>query len=182
MNIISKIEQAWRLLQQGKLIAYPTEAVYGIGCDPFNQEAVAKLLALKQRAPEKGLIILIADWAQLTPLITPISQASMSAVKNTWPGPTTWIFPKSALIPDWLCGNNQTIAIRMSAHPVASQLSIPAPVVSTSANLSGDNAARNLAELSLQFPHGIDAVVAGELGGRSQPSAIFEVLTGRQLR
>ena len=129
MKIISQFDEARHLLNRGKIIAYPTEAVYGLGCDPFNQQAVEKILVLKQREASKGFILLIANWAQLTPLIKVIPERLLDAVRATWPGPVTWVFPKANIIPDWLSGNHSSIAIRMTAHPVASQLCADGPVL-----------------------------------------------------
>ena len=182
MKLISTFDEARQFLRQGKIIAYPTEAIYGLGCDPFNKTAVEALLALKMRPVDKGLIILIADWAQLTSLISPVSEELLAPVRASWPGPVTWIFPKSSAIPDWLSGSHDTIAIRMSAHPIAHGLSIEGPVVSTSANISDHPTARNQAELSMQFPWGIGAFMQGGLGDAKQPSAIYDVLTGKRLR
>ena len=182
MKIISQVSEARELLNAGGVIAYPTEAVYGLGCSPFNRHAVEKIWALKQRDKSKGFILLIADWSQLTPLIAPISDVLLEAVQATWPGPVTWIFPKSALIPDWLCGQYEGIAIRMSAHPIAHELCIDGPVISTSANISGCAPVVDMQELHEQFPQGIDAVLTGDLGGLSKPSAIYDVLSGTRLR
>lgn len=182
MKIINQVGDARESLQQGKVVAYPTEAVYGLGCDPFNQQAVEKILALKHREKRKGLILLIADWSQLIPLIAPISDSLLDPVRATWPGPVTWIFPKSDLIPDWVSGQHDGIAIRMSAHTIAHQLCVDGPVISTSANISGQDPAIDLAGLRLQFPQGIDAVLSGDLGGLNQPSKIFDVMTGTRLR
>lgn len=182
MNIINQVVDARELLKHGKIIAYPTEAVYGLGCSPFDQQAVNVLLALKHRPKSKGLILLIADWSQLIPLIAPISDELLVPVRAAWPGPVTWVFPKASTIPDWLSGEHDSIAIRMSAHPIAHQLCIDGPVVSTSANINGQEPAIDLPGLRLQFPQGIDAVVSGDLGGLNQPSAIFDVRTGVRLR
>lgn len=180
--VISKLHTAVQQMQNGKIIAYPTEAVYGIGCDPFNEQAVLKLLALKHRSSSKGLIILIANWSQLTPLIAPIPDGLLSHVQATWPGHVTWIFPKSSLIPSWISGNQPTVAIRMSAHPIARQLCMQGPVVSTSANISGREPARDIMELFNQFPQGIDVLIEGDIGDQQNPSAIYDVLTGERLR
>ncbi len=182
MNSIHQISDARNLLKQGKIIAYPTEAVFGLGCDPFNQDAVARLIALKQRPESKGFILLISNWSQLTPLIGSLSNAKLEPVRQTWPGPVTWIFPKSTQLPFWLTGEHEGVAIRMSAHPIAHQLCLDGPVVSTSANISGMPPIRELSELPLQFPQGIDAVLVGDLGGQRSPSAIFDVCSGKQLR
>lgn len=182
MKQLESIPDALALLKQGKIIAYPTEAVYGLGCDPFNKQAVDRLLALKQRQVDKGLILLISSWEQLTELTLTIPESAMQKVKNTWPGPVTWIFPKSDRVPDWVSGNRPTIAIRMSAHPIAQALSVTGPVVSTSANQTGFEPAKSLGDLEAEFPQGVDACITGELGGRENPSTIFDALTGVQLR
>ena len=182
MRIISCINEAQLLLKKGKIIVYPTEAVYGLGCDPFNGESVNKMLALKQRSANKGFIILIADWSQLLPLISEIPEQLLGAVKATWPGPVTWLFPKATTVPDWVSGAHNSIAIRMSAHPVAKALCSEGPIISTSANISGHDPAMTPAEIHLQFPQGVDALIEGALGGASQPSTIYDVLTGQRLR
>ena len=169
-------------LRLGQVLAYPTEEVYGLGCDPFNQQAVARILSLKGRKVSKGLIVLIAEWPQLFPLVGDFPLTQLEGVTETWPGPTTWIFPKSASMPTWLCGENNNIAVRMTAHPVARQLCRMGPVVSTSANPQGQEPARSLEALEQLFPEGLDGVVVGELGKESQPSAIYDVLTGKRLR
>ena len=182
MNFISRIDDARFYLQTGGVIAYPTEAVYGLGCDPFNKDAVQKLLALKKRPLAKGFIVLIADWAQLPIFIGNVSESKWDLVRDSWPGPVTWLFPKAANVPLWLTGGHPTIAIRMSAHPIAFELCREGPVISTSANLSGQAPAIDIPSLQAQFPEGIDALLEGELGGAKQPSSIFDVCTGRRIR
>lgn len=182
MKIIHKVSDAHDFLKNGKVIAYPTEAVYGLGCSAFDQEAVQAILALKQRPMHKGLILLIADWLQLTPLIAAVSPELMDPVRASWPGPVTWVFPKADNIPNWLSGEHDGIAIRMTAHPLARALCADGPVVSTSANINGQNPAMDLADLYLQFPRGIDAALIGDLGGLNQPSDIYDVRTGARLR
>lgn len=182
MTIITKIKSAQQFIRDGKIIAYPTEAVYGLGCDPFNQQAVERLLSLKSRSWRKGLILLIANWAQLETLISDVPHDKLSDVRRTWPGPVTWVFPKSENVPDWISGEHKTIAIRMSAHPIAKRLSTIGPLVSTSANVSGFSPARNINDLRLQFPDGIDAIISGDLGHETKPSAMYDVITGQRLR
>jgi len=182
MEMIQHIQAARSLLKQGKVIAYPTEAVYGLGCCPFNEAAVLRLLALKGRTVNKGLLLLIYKWQQLSDLISPISEANMQRVQATWPGHVTWVFPKSTMIPSWISGEHATVAIRMTAHPVARALCINGPIVSTSANISGALPALEIATLNKQFPHGIDGCVVGKLGDSTMPSAIYDVLTGQKLR
>lgn len=180
--ITNKLDEAQTCLCQGKLLAYPTEAVYGLGCDPFNQQAVLALLALKQRSLSKGLILLISNWSQLSPLIAEVPASLLAPVQESWPGPVTWLFPKGACIPEWLCGEHDSIAIRMTAHPIARALCLKAPLISTSANISGHLPARDVAGVCEQFPEGIDVIFDGPVGGASAPSCIYDVRSGERLR
>ena len=179
---ISDLNQALLAIQAGQVLAYPTEAVYGLGCDPFNQKAVERILTLKGRSPEQGLLVLIADWPQLFELIGTFPVARLAEIKETWPGPVTWVFPKSDCVPTWISGAHNTAAVRMTAHPVAQKLCQLGPIVSTSANPHGQASARSLTELERLFPKGLDGVVLGELGAEQQPSAIFDAATNQRLR
>lgn len=184
MLLLAQPQDAYHYLKQGNIIAYPTEAVYGLGCDPFNEVAVNHLLALKHRSVNQGLILLISDWRQLETLVdlTTIPAMCLAAVKATWPGPVTWIFPKAAAVPAWISGQHQGIAIRMSAHAIAHTLCQWGPLVSTSANVSGQEPARDMTQLIQAFPTGIAACVQGSLGDATQPSAIYNVISGQRLR
>lgn len=182
MKILNTVEEARHYLQCGSVIAYPTEAMYGLGCDPFNQQAVETILTLKHRQRRQGMILLIANWEQLFPLIDHIPEAALAAVRASWPGPVTWLFPKSLLIPEWISGEHNSVAIRMSAHPLVQQLCAHHPIVSTSANISGQEPARDITGLRNQFMENVDAVLQGNLGTETKPSSIYDVLSGKQLR
>ena len=180
LNLI--VEEAIPLLQRGGVIAYPTEAVYGLGCSPFNEAAVVSIQALKGREAHKGFIILIADWSQLFPLIDSVTEAQLARVRETWPGFVTWVFPKATSLPTWLTSDRDSIAIRMSAHPIARALAVAAPIISTSANVSGQPPATTKDAVLQQFPHGIDGIVQGALGASIKPSPIYDVRNGLQFR
>jgi L-threonylcarbamoyladenylate synthase len=182
MKYVHHVRQARELLNKGGILAYPTEAVYGLGCCPFQEQAVKKILAMKQRPESKGLIVLIADWSQLAPWIGAVSQPQMTRVQSTWPGPVTWVFPKAASVPIWLSGEHDGIAIRMSAHPLVRELCAEGPVVSTSANKNGWKPAMDAASLCEQFSHGIDGILEGVLGGAPEVSSIYRVVDGQRLR
>lgn len=182
MKRITDLALGRELVRKGQIIAYPTEAVYGLGCDPFNEEAVHAILRMKQRPVEKGLIVLIAHWDQLPLLIEDIPDKAWEPIKNTWPGPVTWIFPKAKMLPSFVSGEHQTIAVRMTAHPIARELCLEHPLISTSANISGQEPATDFAQLHAQFPTGIDVFVEGSLGQESAPSKIFDVMSQKRLR
>ncbi len=182
MRVLQSISEARTYLDSGGILAYPTEAVYGLGCDPWNTCALEKLLEIKHRPSSKGLIVLIAEWSQLFDLIGDVSTSCLDRARSTWPGPVTWVFPKSAKVPALLSGDYNTIAVRMPAHKLAHELCFAGPVVSTSANRTGATPARSIEELHTQFSGQLEFVLAGELGTASAPSAIYDVQTGLRLR
>lgn len=170
-------------LRAGEIIAYPTEGVFGLGCDPFNGEAVEALIALKGRDAAKGLIVLAAEMIQVVPLLGMISTAQRRELNATWPGPVTWIVPARSTVPRWLTGGRDTLAVRVTAHPVCRELCLAAgPIVSTSANRSGEAAARSAAEVEAVFDGRIAGIVEGELGGRTKPTEIRDLRSGEVLR
>lgn len=172
-------------LQQQAVIAYPTEAVFGLGCDPDSEEAVMQLLAYKQRPVEKGLILIAADYQQLMPYIADheLSAAQREKMFASWPGPVTWVLPALPRTPRWLTGRFATLAVRVTDHPAVQDLcrQFGKPLVSTSANLSGQPPCRNVAEVLQQFGERFP-VLQGETGGRLNPSEIRDIISGDIIR
>lgn len=172
-------------LRGGKVIAYPTEAVFGLGCDPDNQVAVETILALKRRSRDKGLILIAADYAQLQPYVddSVLSEKQKRTLLATWPGAITWVMPARANTPYWLRGRFDTLAVRVSAHPIVRQLcmAFSKPLVSTSANLNGLPACRTDGEVNAQFGDQV-ILVTGSLGGNANPSEIRDAMTGKLIR
>lgn len=179
-----KLREAARCVRSGGLIAYPTEAVYGLGCDPLNEVAMANLLELKQRPVEKGVILIAADFEQLRPYVKTLPQEQMQRVLESWPGPNTWLLPVADDLPRWLSGSHSTLAVRVTGHPVAAALcrACGTPLVSTSANRSGQRPARSALQVRLKLRPGVDCIVHAPLGGNPAPSTIRDALTGRTLR
>lgn len=173
------------MLRNQQVIAYPTEAVFGLGCDPDSEKAVNTLLALKQRPWEKGLILIAADYAQLLPYIddSALNDQQRASVFATWPGPVTWVIPARPETPRFLTGRFNSLAVRVSDHPLVRQLcrQYDKPLVSTSANLSGQDPCRTSEDVLLQFGQAFP-VLAGSVGGRLNPSEIRDALTGQQIR
>ncbi|MBT8419846.1 MAG: Sua5/YciO/YrdC/YwlC family protein [Gammaproteobacteria bacterium] len=190
MDKKDSIAQPWHLkrvtavLKAGGVIAYPTEAVFGLGCDPRNDEAVLRLLALKKRSVSQGLILVASRFSQLAPFIETLDPVRMREIHATWPGPVTWIFPARPATPPWLTGHHDSLAVRVSANPgvVALCESFGSALVSTSANISGLPAARNILDVRRQFGQKLDYILPGQVGGRQRPSEIRNGLTGCVLR
>jgi L-threonylcarbamoyladenylate synthase len=177
-------EQAAQALHRGEIIAYPTEAVYGLGCDPFDHDAVVRLLDLKGRAESAGLILIADDFSRLDEFVGEIDEERRAQVMDSWPGPVTWLFPKSALVPGWISGDHDAVALRVTDHPVCLRIctAFGGAIVSTSANRSGGEPARSAEEIEALFALGIAGIVEGELGGRERPSEIRDARTGTVVR
>ncbi|QJR81001.1 L-threonylcarbamoyladenylate synthase type 1 TsaC [Alteromonas pelagimontana] len=169
----------------GQLLVYPTEAVMGIGCDPDNQEAVFKLLALKQRPVEKGVILIADNYSRLLKYVddNAIAPDKRTEIFSSWPGAVTWLLPKSRYAPEWITGKSNKIAVRVTNHPVVKALceKLAKPLVSTSANLSGQAPAKTTAEARKYF---YDSVyyIEGKVGERDRPSTIRDCETGKIIR
>lgn len=175
---------AYRALRAGGVVAYPTEAVWGLGCDPLNAHAVARLRALKQRRRDRGLILIAASFEQVADWIGPLPAARLAQVHSSWPGPNTWVLPASPQVPKWVRGPGDTVALRVTAHPLAAALCyvFGGPIVSSSANLSGHAPLRTALAVRRQFGRVLDAVLVGETAGQARPSRMRDARTGELLR
>ena len=174
------------VLKRGGVIAYPTEGVWGLGCDPFNAAAVQRLLALKCRPVEKGLILIGGDLSQLDSLIDlfALDPLRRKAVLDSWPGPQTWLLPATPAVPEWITGAHVSVAVRVSAHPPVQVLcaAFGGALVSTSANRADAPAPRNFGEFDPALLAELDGVLAGETGGLGQPTPIRDACTGMAIR
>ncbi len=179
------IKQAVRSIRNGGVIAYPTEAVWGLGCDPWDSEAVMRLLSIKQRAVEKGLILVAADLSQLGPLQQNLSDSERSLITSSGDLPTTWLIPDPEdLIPKWIKGIHKEVAVRVSTHSGVSALckSYGGMLISTSANRSGDDAALSLWQVRCALGQDVDYILPGKLGGYTRPSEIRALRGGNVVR
>lgn len=179
-----KLRQAASHIWRGGVIAYPTEAVYGLGCDPLNQDAVMRLLELKQRPVEKGMILIAARFSQIEGFIQPLTAQQHRQLTQTWPGPTTWLLPASTSAPAWITGRHDRIAIRITAHPLAQALCNIAgqAIVSTSANISQHPPAKTSLTVRRYFADRLDYILTGPLGNLDKPTVIKDLLTRKVLR
>jgi L-threonylcarbamoyladenylate synthase len=178
------IREAVRRLGQGGVIAYPTETVFGLGCDPFNAQAVLRVLDLKHRSIEQGVILIASDFATLEPLLLPLSVTIRKRILETWPGPVTWTLPCLPETPTWLRGSHRSLAVRLTSHPLARSLceSWKSPLVSTSANRHGKPPATSALGVRIAFDAELDYILHGKVTGTGKPSEIRDGITGRVLR
>ena len=174
--------RACDILLGGGVIAYPTEGVFGLGCLPDDIDAVARILRIKERSPQKGLILIAARPGQFDDWIDP---AMHSALPEPDPKqPVTWIVRPAVQVPAIVTGNNPGLAVRITTNLTAAAIcdAVDMPIVSTSANVAGRPVARNTFVLRRNFGRLVDYVVPGECGPSSGPSEIRELETGKVLR
>lgn len=175
------LEQALQILKNGGVIAYPTETTWGLGCDALNETALLKLASIKQRALNKGLIVLIDNYEQLQQFSQPLTTEQLQTLKEKWPGPHTFICPAFPSLPKLLTGEHAGIAIRMSPHPIANALCKVLPITSTSANISNQATLNTADEIITTFGNLIDGVI-DEPPGSQAPSTITDIITGKRYR
>ena len=178
------LQAAVSALRRGGVIACPTEAVWGLSCDPADEGAVAQLLMLKRRPMSKGLILVAATEDQIEFLLSDLPREQRQALAKDWPGPATWLLPHQGRVPTWICGEHATVAVRVSAHPVVSALCAAwgGPLVSTSANPAGARPAREAFQVRRFFGDGLDYLLPGRVGGAVRPTTIRDLSSGQLIR
>jgi L-threonylcarbamoyladenylate synthase len=178
------IREAVRKLADGGVIAYPTETVYGLGCDPFNSDAALRLIDLKMRNIKQGLILVASQFEQLEPLLCPLNAVVRRRVSRPAKPPVTWVLPCLPGTPAWLRGKHDSLAIRVSNHPVTAALCDHwgGPLVSSSANIHGKPPATTPLAVRKAFNGRLDYILHGTHGSTNKPSQICNGLTGELLR
>ncbi len=178
------IKQAADIIIAGGVIAYPTEAVYGLGCNPFDVQAVMRLLGIKRRDPGQGVILIGHSHRQFSDLVRPLDRATHEKIMAHWPGPVTWLLPASADCPRWLRGEHNTLAVRVTAHKQTRRLcgACGLPLVSTSANRHGQPAARTALQVRRRLGDEMDMILAGPTSGHTRPSEIRDAHSNRRIR
>ena len=171
-------------MRTGGVIAYPTEAVWGLGCNPFDQGAVSEILQLKGRSWTKGLILAAGNMSHVEFLLQGLADEQRQRLEDSWPGHVTWLIPHHHRIPEIVYGQFDTVAIRVSAHPVVKALTeqMGGPIISTSANLQGQAPATLGVEARLRFRGKGVTFCAGAIGQQAKPSTIIDLETQRVIR
>lgn len=181
--LANQLSQATAIIQHGGVIAYSTDTVLGLGCDPNHRNAVERILWLKQRGIEKGLILLVANANAMEKFSQPLSNEQRSTITAVSPTtPISWLVPARHSAPAWLTGEHDRVAMRISQHPLTNKLceSVGA-IVSTSANFSNYPNADNAQQLRDWFGPYLDYVIIGE-AGTGMPSEIRDLIYGKLLR
>ena len=172
------------LKEPGFVFAYPTEAVFGLGGNPLDELAFERILRIKQRPSSQRFLLIASSWEQVLSYIQLPPPHLLKPVQDSWPGPVTWVFKAAPHLPSWLKDENNTIAIRITAHPIAHALCEIAehPLFSTSANIHGQPPCRTFEEVEARFNTHVDQTIPGFVNMNQKPSSIRDVESGKILR
>jgi len=184
LNPLSDIPSAVAALNSGGVVAYPTEAVFGLGCDPHSESALDKIITLKGRDDKKGMIVIAANYIQLLPFLAFDAPHLRDKICAPDLPPTTWIVAAKATLSPRLTGGRDTVAIRITGHALAAALcsAFGGAITSTSANISSREPARSAAGVRGQFERGIDVIIDAPVGALAQPTRIIDARTDEVLR
>ncbi len=179
-----RVRRAADVVRGGGVVAYPTEGVWGLGCDPDNAEAVHRILRIKRRPVSKGVILIAADINMLEPFLRGINASQRALLTHSWPGAVTWLIPNNGTAANWITGGSDRLAVRVTAHPIAAALSraCGGPLVSTSANPGGFPAAVSLIKVKAYFGVSLDDYLPGRVGRPGRASEIRDLLSERVIR
>lgn len=176
------IRHAASIIKSGGIIAYPTDTIYGLGCDPYNADAVERLSSIKSRSPGKKFILLAANIEQIESLTYLTENQKKQITQNT--EPTSWVVAAKQSIPQWLLSEDGTVTVRISKNKDVQKLCLilSHAITSTSANLSGQHPARNSLELHQRFHSNIDKIIATNEKLTARPSKIIRLCDNHILR
>ena len=177
------LNQAARAVNSGGVIAYPTEAVYGLGCRPEYSQAACRILTLKGRSISKGLILIAAEIGQIEQYVIFPNKKIRERVISTWPGPVTWVLPAKPQVPVWIRGDHNSVAVRVSDHRLVQALCMKTgALVSTSANPANCPPAKTALKVTIYFGSSLDYILPGKTGENLKPTEIRDAISGNILR
>ncbi|MCE2461716.1 MAG: L-threonylcarbamoyladenylate synthase [Pseudomonadales bacterium] len=177
------LRRAVDLLHGGGVVAHATEGVWGLACDPFDADAVGRVLQIKGRDADKGLIVAAGQAEAFATELESLDNDVASRIRESWPGAVTWVVP-NVRFPQWITGGGDTVAIRVPGHAQARALAdaFGGAIVSTSANRSGNEPAATPQAVADALGEAVDFILPGKIGSSAGPSRIIDALNGRTLR
>ena len=179
-----KIHAAARIIGQGGVIAYPTEAVYGLGCHPNAIQAIQRILDIKRRPWQKGLILVASRVEQIKPYLSEEGLKLIDCFQEKHKRPVTWLMPVKPEVSPLLRGEHDKIAFRLSDNPYVKALcdATNSALVSTSANRASQPEMRTAEEVRSKLGAELDMILVGPTGGHTRPSSIIDAQTRELLR
>ena len=174
---LTRIKEATAVLKNGGIIVYPTETVYGIGCDPFNMDAYEKVRGLKKRLDNKSYLLLASSLSQVEECAGELEAIPRRLADVFWPGPLTMVIKPSNQVPAYLLGVSNGIAFRVTSHPVAASLAreFGHPIISTSANITGQSPIITYEKALSVFGDRADLVIENSERLQGTPSTVIDL-------
>ncbi len=179
-TIAEQISQGVKILKLGGVVAFPTDTVYGLGCDAFNKQAVDRIYEIKKRSRDIPFPLLLSDINQVTEFAEFVPEVAWILMKCFLPGGLTIILPKATDLPDFLNPKGDTIAVRVPNHQVALSLiqGLGRPLIGTSANISGQSSPVMAQEVEVQLGTGVDLIIDGGRCPGGIESTVIDVTLG----
>ena len=177
LHLQQQVEKGISILKGGGIVAFPTDTVYGLGAGAHLHQAVARIYEVKKRPLNMPVPLLLANISQITEVAYPVPEVAWILARNFLPGALTLVLPKSESVPDIITAGGKTVAVRVPAHPIPIALveGLGAPIIGTSANLSGQPSALTVEEVYSQFGDNIDLVIDGGRCAGGIESTIVDV-------
>lgn len=179
-NTSSKaIENIQSILKSGGVIAFPTDTFYGLGADPFNLDALAKIFQIKQRSADKPLLMLIHSFDQLADITQEVTNNARKLMEHFWPGPLTLIFKAAPGLPDALTAGTGTIGIRLPSHSFTRRLleTLDRPLTAPSANISNEAEPKTAQQVKSALGEKLDLIIDGGPAPGEKPSTVLDITT-----
>lgn len=175
------LEQAAKLIKQGKIVVFPTETVYGIGTNGLNENAVKKIYEVKQRPLNKPITLLVSNMEMVNQIAKDITDIEYKIMEKFFPGPLTIILKKKDIVPDIVTAGRETIGVRMPSGEIARKLVdiTGVPIAAPSANISGEPSGTNLQEIKKHFKNNVDLFIDGGESQLGIASTIVQVVDGK---
>ena len=176
---LQELDTAVLVLREGGVVAFPTDTLYGLGADVFNESALQRVFDIKGRPAELALPVLVADWPQVEVVAVGLTEAARRLASAFWPGSLTLVLPKSPSLSLLVTGGRDTVAVRMPDHPAPLTLAaqLGRPITGTSANRSGEADLKTLAAVRATLGASVDCIVDVGPPPQGTPSTVVD-LTG----
>ena len=177
---LEELKEPAKIIKDGGIVIFPTETVYGIGTNGFNEESVRKIYELKKRDFNKPISLLVSNMEMVKTVAENITNLERALMEQFWPGPFTIILKKKKIVPDILTANGDTVGVRMPSGIIAKQLIEYAgvPIATPSANISGNPSGTNIDDIRNDFEGKVDCIIDSGISELGVASTIVKVIDG----
>lgn len=175
---LEKLQKISKIIKDGGIVIFPTETVYGIGTNGFNEESIRKIYEIKKRDFNKPISLLVSNMEMVNMVADNITDLEYKLMEEFWPGPFTIILKKKKIVPDILTANGNTVGVRMPSSIIARKLIEYAgvPIATPSANISGNPSGTNIEDIISDFEGKVNYIIDGGVSKLGVASTIVKVI------